>query len=278
MNGKNPNVPKKAKRRGARSSARGGLDEMTPARNDAATLIVKRIPGFSGKSHRCTVTYSDYFGMNTGAGTCGTYVFSANGLYDPNITGTGHQPMAFDQMMLSFEHYAVLRSKITVTARNTDTSYAQAFAISLNAGTTAVTDKNVLLENGMVVSSKLGIHNSSGSAVMKTLSIGVDVANFQSCPSVLSDPDLHGDIAANPAEQLYFHISSWNAETANVAGGTYEVFIEYDVVFLEPRKNSASLMKQLLPLVIEDHVGRAPLPTERKTPLVGNNKVPSAFW
>lgn len=51
---------------------------------------------------------------NTG-GSNGQYQFSANGLYDPNITGTGHQPLYFDQFMAIYDHYTVLGSKCTAT-------------------------------------------------------------------------------------------------------------------------------------------------------------------
>lgn len=33
--------------------------------------------------------------------------FSANGLYDPDLTGVGHQPRGFDQMMTLFDRYVV---------------------------------------------------------------------------------------------------------------------------------------------------------------------------
>jgi len=48
------------------------------------------------------------------SGSSNSYFFSANGLFDPNTTGTGHQPMGFDQMMLMYEQYTVFASKITV--------------------------------------------------------------------------------------------------------------------------------------------------------------------
>lgn len=41
------------------------------------------------------------------------YVFRANSIQDPNLTGVGHQPMGHDQYELLYKSYNVLGSKIT---------------------------------------------------------------------------------------------------------------------------------------------------------------------
>lgn len=43
------------------------------------------------------------------------YVFRANGMYDPDFTGTGHQPLFNDEMAARYAFYAVLSSTIVVT-------------------------------------------------------------------------------------------------------------------------------------------------------------------
>lgn len=40
--------------------------------------------------------------------------FAANGMYDPDITGVGHQPMGFDQLAAIYQRYRVNACKITV--------------------------------------------------------------------------------------------------------------------------------------------------------------------
>lgn len=50
--------------------------------------------------------------------TAGNYVFCANGLYDVDITGIGHQPMYFDNYAALYSKYRVNYAKITCTVMN----------------------------------------------------------------------------------------------------------------------------------------------------------------
>ncbi len=52
--------------------------------------------------------YCDRLEIDPGASSAlGEHFFSCVGLFDPDITGTGHQPMGFDQYMALYDHYQV---------------------------------------------------------------------------------------------------------------------------------------------------------------------------
>ena len=55
--------------------------------------------------------YCDNVSVSGSAGIPFKYQFSCNGLYDPNITGTGHQPMYFDQVTPIYNQYRVIGAK-----------------------------------------------------------------------------------------------------------------------------------------------------------------------
>lgn len=70
-----------------------------------------------------TLKYAELVTINLGAGGEGYYTFCCNGMYDPNITGTGHQPLYFDQLSAIYDHYTVLSSKIKVTPFTVSAGY-----------------------------------------------------------------------------------------------------------------------------------------------------------
>jgi hypothetical protein len=158
--------------------------------------------------------------------------------------------MPFDQLMLSFEHYCVVFAKMTVTFKNLNTMYLADVAISLNAGTAPTTAYIPLVENGVMVRQRLNVSTLVDSQA--TLELPISIAKFGNVPSLLSNPDYSGSVAANPAEQSYFHISVWNTYNVTTVNVIAEVMIEYEAWFFEPRKNSVSLQSKMLALVIED--------------------------
>jgi len=54
--------------------------------------------------------------VNISAGIAlGSYDFRANSIFDPNLTGIGHQPLGHDQWAVFYDHYVVLGARIKVT-------------------------------------------------------------------------------------------------------------------------------------------------------------------
>jgi len=210
-----------------------------------------RLPGFARKTYKTTLNYFDFdLTIATGAGTAGTRVYSANGLYDPDITGTGHQPMPFDQLMLSFEHYVVVAAELVCSFRNTSTTTPISVSISLNSSATPVTAIQQLVENGLIVRKQLGMYPHVG--CQTTLRMPIKIGRFGGIPNVLDNPSFEGSAAANPTEQSYFHLSAWNPDTVSSIDCEIEVEIRYLAVFREPRKNSVSLSKAIYGLVLAE--------------------------
>jgi len=164
------------------------------------------------------------------------YVFSANGLYDPDITSTGHQPMGFDQLMTFFQHYTVLNSSIKVEARNYCTTLDVEFALAIQRSTTVLSVWDRLIEAGNVTTGVLGAVTNGGGPYASRFASRVRIADFQSVPNVLNDDTLRGTAAANPATQVYFVCYT---RTPDAGGPTSEhvflgIVMEFDAVFTEP--------------------------------------------
>jgi len=116
-----------------------------------------------------TFKYNDRIALDAAAGSIANYVFSATGMYDPDITGTGHQPLGFDQWLgLFYNHYTVERAHIRATFFTQDASITgQAIvAIGLSDDTAIGTDLNTLLEQPTYTYRPLGSLGTTNGVVI----------------------------------------------------------------------------------------------------------------
>ena len=177
--------------------------------------------------------YADNGTIDPAIGQVGDYVFSCNGLYDPNITGAGHQPRGFDQLMLMYDHYIVLGAKIVVRFSNPNNASAIMAGIAIRDQNT--NDPNVLNWEEDSYIKKTVVSSNAGSAVA-SLAHSVNPNKFLSRSKPLSDPQLKGDVGNNPTEQAYFHVGMWPLDGAsNLSVCAFAVQIEYIVAFIEPK-------------------------------------------
>jgi len=202
-----------------------------------------RTPLFPPRFRKTLVYSENSLSVASTAGIVQNYFFTANGIFDPNVTGTGHQPMGFDQMIVMYEQYTVVSSKISVHFTNGSAANVYASCgIYLSPDTTNVTDRNELIENGLVTWEQLypiGVYGS-----MKTLNLDCDVATYfgrnRDKRALLDDVNLFGTVAANPTEQVYFAICSFDTAGNNNITLSFTVEIEYEVIFWEPKKLTSS--------------------------------------
>lgn len=210
-------------------------------------------PVFPARTTR-KLRYSTSVSLSSASGAVASYVFSANGLFDPDITSTGHQPMGFDQMMLSYNHYAVTSAKLIATFRNTTTT-ASSVSISVSPDSTPRTEIERILEFGMLNKDTLEFKGVTGS--IKTLESACSIKKVQGVRDVVDVVELQGNSAANPVEQTYFHVQMWDA-AGGTGSATVDILIEYNAVFMEPRVLSQSVSKALSKLIIADEKAVGP--------------------
>lgn len=192
--------------------------------------------------------YEPSFGITATGGVIGQYVFTANGLYDPNITQTGHQPLGFDTMMLYYEQYTVLRSSVTLRFVGNG-AQAVNVSICLAPDTTSLALPDVM-ENGLVKTKVVDGRGNGGYGTgqrVGRLDLNCDVVKYfgrKNSREILDDVNLYGTVASNPTEQVYFCINTWGfgSFTDNTAV-SFDAVLEYDVVFWEPRKVAAQLLQ-----------------------------------
>ncbi len=232
------NMVKKNKRSVTRNTRATGKLSVRKPKTDT---LSKAMPLFPDR-RRAYLTYHDSVSFFTGAsGAVGNYIFAANGLYDPDVSGTGHQPMGFDQMMVFYYHYTVLKAKIKATFKNNSASLPAYVAVSRNGSSSPVTDMNQLVESGNV--EYHFTNRSPDTGCFCTLTLDMDISKFEGVDDLMDDNTYRGDVAANPSDIAYFHLSAWNVTDSSSFTHTVDVVIEYEVMFTEPRKPTLSVVE-----------------------------------
>jgi len=191
--------------------------------------------GIVSKTFRQCHRYSEQILLNPGTFlTAGVY--SANGMFDPNISGIGHQPLLFDQMSALYNHYTVLSAKISVafmTSGDTASTNSYIVALRTSSGTTVETNVDRLMESGEALWTYIGQGNGGNSlAVLKKRN---NLNKFFG-HRVMNEDDNAGSISTNPAEQAYFHVTAGSfADGIDVDPINCVVTIDYDAIWHEPK-------------------------------------------
>ncbi len=211
-------------------------------RQTAVSALLTKTPLFPASVMKRLTYHEEELSFTSTSGVPGGYVYSCNGMFDPNISGTGHQPLGFDQMMLMYEQYTVISSKITVDILNSNMTALSRAAVYLSPDATILSDPNRAIENGLLKT--LILFPNTTFLSCKQINLNCDVRRYfgrnRSARGLLNDPELFGTAAANPVEQAYFVVSAWDPFGTNTLTYFVNVTIEYMAYFWEPRKLTES--------------------------------------
>jgi len=183
-------------------------------------------------------TYCDIGSLAAGAAaTISTVTFSCNDLFDPNVTGTGHQPMYFDQLTTLYNHFTVTASRCTfkiISSISNQPPCVGCLWIDDNSTTTATRLEYV---GEAARAGPLRVFGQNENASTNFYAKWNARAAFPGNP--LGNNLLQGTGGASPNELQYYKFSYY------VIDGTastlyYTVTIDYDVVWSELKEVTAS--------------------------------------
>jgi hypothetical protein len=195
--------------------------------------------GFSGvaplpRTLHTTLKYADHVAISGTSGALGLYVFNASSLYDPDYTGTGHQPRGFDQIMPLYDHFVVLRSRIRVELINSSVGAILMGGLALSGTVTNQGDWDDYAEGPKSTVSSLGYLVTNGYIPEKEYRLEYSAKNFLGIPDPVTADKLQGTISANPVDNAFFHVFIQDASETTSVSAHALVEIEYDCVFIEP--------------------------------------------
>lgn len=223
----------------ARYGEKGKSAYLKAAKAMAVHVVPRPMVGASSRVYagplpatcKTRLTYQTTLSLNAGAGAWLSNIFAANGIFDPDITGVGHQPRGRDEMTALYNHNYVTAAYITcryvgeangnvivwgVAVRDDATPFATVNDFAEYRNSKYKCAKTTITTNEMVITQKVIPHKFLG---IKTW----------------DDDALRGTSAANPSEMVYFHVGCADAFGGDPGAASIDVHITYYVTFTEPK-------------------------------------------
>jgi len=184
-----------------------------------------------------THTYFDGILLQTGAtGGLITQQFTCNGMYDPDVTGSGHQPLYYDQMTALYNHYTVVGSKITLrVCSSSSTAIPCTFGVYINDDSTVTPTYLGITEQSLSTHTVVPPGGNETKVVSQPWSAKKTFGG-----AVLANDDLQGTVTTNPTELQIYTVFAHCPNMVAQATLYVDVTIEYIAVWDELKDVAAS--------------------------------------
>lgn len=194
------------------------------------------------RSYRVRIPYSHETGHITSLGTASTgQAYRLNSLFDPDWTGTGHQPMQFDQLAGLYNKYMVYACKVDVEVSNptTDGMYVgyNCYSAGSNQGSGYTLGDLAELRN-----CKMYPLNNSGSQVRR-FSVYVPIHNLLGIPKLVYNTDRDNyaaDVTTNPAVYAAINFLALDSTNSATNSANWKITLTYYAEFYEFKTQTRS--------------------------------------
>lgn len=192
--------------------------------------------------------YVTEININPTSNSIGAHFFRANSLFNPDVSAGGHQPLGFDQIALSYDHYTVLGSKITVRAMKSTSvqSIPASYGLYLdNDSILTYTQADQIIEaRHHQKGSKTwrvtpGLEEGSVSGVPGAVTLGFGAKTFFGVKD-LSAAQYRPLVAANPTEIAFFCLWAANIDGNDPASWAFMCEIDFIATFGERKHTNQS--------------------------------------
>jgi hypothetical protein len=180
-----------------------------------------------------TLKYSDTISQSLATVTATDQIFNMNSIFDPDRTGTGHQPYGRDTLAEFYNRYRVwdFRWKVTFHAESQG-FYVLTVPTNGNLAT-AITNQASFSGACEVPNSKGFAQGTGANAIICKGKLALNDLNGTSPYEYRSDDRFQAIMTSNPSELLLFHIGTYNPSGSTVAID-FLVELEYDVEVFDP--------------------------------------------
>jgi hypothetical protein len=242
-------------RRKTKSQRRNQRTKFT-GRKATSTTMTSVMGGFPDRA-RVRLRYVTNVQQTPVSVTAADYVFSGNGMFDPDVTSTGGQPANFDDWSAIYLRYRVWKSTFKWCIANNATgaldmsSYVVGPRHTSTAVNTRASQENFqstpYTRYAKTIIYRNGCPEMSGSMTMSTQKFfGLTQAEFE------GNEDACALVTANPSHQWFWHLSLSADDQGSTIVHYINYVVEYDVEFwdrvdttLDSRIDRMKLLRQM---------------------------------
>lgn len=171
--------------------------------------------------------YVDRFAPAPVSGTNFHQVYALNGLYDPDITGTGHQPLWYDTLTTMYNNYIVTHVDVQILVLDNGTSAApvqfeMGVCPSYDSSDFASSDPEVLSENRYGWAGLMSTH--TGNPIDNQYHGRFDLKRLYGLPQH-TDLQVYspsgGSSGSNPSTPWYLHVNGQVIDESTTMANVY---------------------------------------------------------
>lgn len=209
------------------TATQSSQDDRQVKRRRASRSSIVKVPHGSGlpKILRGTYRYAWTGTATTDINGIGAVVYYANGMTQPEAGAATHQPHYFEEIMKLYDHYRVIKSKITVKPRIVPSTNVHRVSLFIDDDTTpSLINYDDAAEREGAVSALVQPGNQNQTKLTKTF----NSKEFFG-PKAVTD-SFYGTHSTNPTENATFVVAVVGDVSAVYK---YDILIEYSAEFSE---------------------------------------------
>lgn len=188
--------------------------------------------------------YVDAGRVNPGVVTERDTVWHLNSVFDPYVTGAGHQPREFDTWATVYNKYRVMKTRYELWIRQR-ASHGVIVVVVPNTVATALTSADYPAE--LPRAEVLGTTGSSQPPLHGRGSFMMNAILGQTDTQYRANENTAALVTTDPGELLYLHLFVAQLDAATVLDIEYELRLTYEVEFFERKViGPSALIRQSL--------------------------------
>jgi len=181
-------------------------------------------------------------------------LFNMNSVFDPDRTGTGHQPYGYDQMASLYNRYRVLRFNYRVDFGPAAANYWVSIVPVNGLLSSSISNQTTFEASCEVPRAKSCIVSGAGVTITMSGMIELNQFNGVTKTEYIADDRFESPIGSSPAELMVLYLGFYNPQLASLTP-SYIVTLEYYCDWHDPIIVGQSFYKLLRD---EDEKGKVP--------------------